>query len=97
MAMPRAREGCAFQKHDPHSLIRSCSAVDQANASPAARVAELTEAQANAALERLARQDGLTGLPNRRMADARLVAELSRHHRSGQPMPLLVHKVGGSP
>ena len=75
-----------------NSLIRSRSAVEQANASLEARVAERTEAlaRANAALERLARQDGLTGLPNRRMADERLMAELSRHQRSGQPVSLLL-------
>lgn len=53
-----------------------------------ARTLELQEA--NQALERLARQDALTGLSNRRAADERLQAEFLRVGRSGVGYALLL-------
>jgi len=44
--------------------------------------------QANAVLSAMALNDALTGLPNRRAADARLDMEFQRHRRSGQALAL---------
>jgi diguanylate cyclase (GGDEF)-like protein len=41
-------------------------------------------------LEQTARTDQLTGLPNRRAFDERLVSELARHDRSGEGVALLI-------
>jgi diguanylate cyclase (GGDEF)-like protein len=56
------------------------------------KVAERTQAleEANTRLELLAMNDPLTGLPNRRAADARLLAEVARHRRSGRSLAALV-------
>lgn len=64
----------------------------EANETLEARVAERTQAlaDANAELNQLARRDALTGLPNRRAADERLAGEVARHRRSQQPLTLLV-------
>lgn len=63
----------------------------EANETLEARVAERTQAlaQANAELNQLARRDALTGLPNRRAADERLDSELGRHRRNHQPLTLM--------
>ncbi|MGN0861841.1 MAG: diguanylate cyclase [Stenotrophomonas koreensis] len=42
------------------------------------------------AFERQAREDPLTGLPNRRVFDEALTREFSRHQRSGHPLCLVV-------
>lgn len=42
------------------------------------------------AFQRQARQDALTGLPNRRVFDEALAREFSRHQRSGHPLCLVV-------
>lgn len=42
------------------------------------------------AFERQARQDALTGLPNRRVFDEALAREVARHQRSGHPLCLVV-------
>ncbi len=57
------------------------------------RTAELEQAhaelsQANAVLSAMALNDALTGLPNRRAADARLEMEFQRHRRNGQALAL---------
>jgi diguanylate cyclase (GGDEF)-like protein len=46
--------------------------------------------KANARLEELALQDGLTGIANRRCFDNRLDAEWARAHRSERPLALLL-------
>lgn len=46
--------------------------------------------RANLELERLANQDGLTGLPNRRAFFTRLETEFHRSRRSGNPLSLLM-------
>jgi len=46
--------------------------------------------RANRELERLANQDGLTGLPNRRFFFARLEVEFHRSRRHGSPLSLLM-------
>jgi diguanylate cyclase (GGDEF)-like protein len=50
-------------------------------------------ASANVELERLARFDGLTGIPNRREFDARLDAEWRRMGREGKPLALIIGDV----
>ncbi|MFO1253766.1 MAG: diguanylate cyclase [Inhella sp.] len=57
------------------------------------RTTELEQAhaelsQANAVLSAMALNDALTGLPNRRAADARLEMEFQRHRRNGQALAL---------
>jgi diguanylate cyclase (GGDEF)-like protein len=47
-------------------------------------------ASANSELERLSRQDGLTGLANRRYFDYSLASELARARRAGHPLSLLL-------
>ncbi|MEJ7732689.1 MAG: GGDEF domain-containing protein [Polyangiaceae bacterium] len=46
--------------------------------------------QSNAALAQLATVDTLTGLPNRRLFEARLAEEVSRSRRHGRPLSLAV-------
>lgn len=46
--------------------------------------------QQSEAFERQARQDALTGLPNRRVFDETLAREVARHLRSGHPLCLVV-------
>jgi diguanylate cyclase len=74
------------------ALQQMTDALQQANttleARVSARTAELEHAQREMA--RLAHQDALTGLANRRALEVRLVAELSRHGRSGQPLAMLL-------
>jgi diguanylate cyclase (GGDEF)-like protein len=50
-------------------------------------------ASANVELERLARYDGLTGIPNRREFDARLDSEWRRMGREGKPLALIMGDV----
>ena len=45
---------------------------------------------AHAALHKLAMQDGLTGLANRRQLDAALPDEMGRAHRSGRPLGVIM-------
>ncbi|HSV70488.1 MAG TPA: diguanylate cyclase [Methylibium sp.] len=73
-------------------LVGRERALTEANERLEARVAERTDAlaTANAALGRLAHLDGLTGLPNRRAADARIDAELARQRRHGGCVALLL-------
>lgn len=47
-------------------------------------------AAANRELERVSRQDGLTGIANRRHFDAYLAQELARARRTGEPVGLLL-------
>ena len=50
-------------------------------------------ASANEELEKLARVDGLTGIPNRREFDSRLDAEWRRMGREGKPLALIMGDV----
>ncbi len=59
----------------------------------AARRANVALEAANVELERLARIDGLTGIPNRRAYDDALAAEWRRAQRSGQPLALIMGDV----
>lgn len=61
---------------------------EQLDARVRQRTAELEHA--NAELLTLARTDGLTGLPNRRVAEERLLTEWRRHQRHGHEMALLM-------
>ena len=57
------------------------------------RFGQRTEAElrnAHAALQKLAMQDGLTGLANRRQLDAALPDEMGRARRSGRPLGLIM-------
>lgn len=57
------------------------------------RLGQRAEAQlrnAHAALQKLAMQDGLTGLANRRQLDAALPDEMGRARRSGRPLGLIM-------
>ena len=47
-------------------------------------------AAANRLIEQMARTDGLTGLPNRRMFDERLAQQISRSRRDGETFSLLL-------
>lgn len=64
----------------------------QLNEELESRVAQRTRelALANEELERLARQDALTGLPNRRVATERLAAEFQAMRRTGAPYAVLM-------
>ncbi len=50
-------------------------------------------AKANSELEKLSRQDGLTGIDNRRSFDTRLQTELQRAIRTGTPLSLILADV----
>jgi diguanylate cyclase (GGDEF)-like protein/PAS domain S-box-containing protein len=75
--------------------------LDQAEALKAAnlelerRVEERTQelAQANARLQQMALEDGLTGLANRRHFDTVLATEVRRAQRAGEPLALLLGDV----
>lgn len=58
-----------------------------------ARQANEALAEANTELERLARVDGLTGIPNRRSFDTALAKEWLRCQRSRQPLALIMGDV----
>ncbi|HKX95369.1 MAG TPA: diguanylate cyclase [Methylibium sp.] len=75
-----------------HTLIGREQALAEANERLEARVAERTEAlaEANAELARLVHLDGLTGLANRRAADERIESELARQRRHGGCVGLLL-------
>ncbi len=74
------------------TLIARRQALERSNHELEDKVAERTAelARSNAALERLARNDMLTGLPNRRACDERLAHEFERMRRSGQTYAVLV-------
>ena len=74
------------------TLIARRQALERSNHELEDRVAERTAelGRSNAALERLARHDALTGLPNRRACDERLLMEYERMRRSGQPYAVLM-------
>lgn len=67
-------------------------ALAEAKSGLEARVAERTTelAEANARLDRLAHEDALTRLPNRRAADAMLARELALHQRERLPLAVLL-------
>lgn len=75
-----------------HTLIARRRALEQSNHEledkVAVRTAEL--ARSNTELERLARHDTLTGLPNRRACDERLALEFDRMRRTGQAYAVMV-------
>ncbi len=77
------------------TLIGREQALTEAKERLEVRVAERTEAlaAANAELARLAHLDGLTNLPNRRAADARIDSELARQRRHGGCVALLLADV----
>lgn len=74
------------------TLIARRQALERSNHELEDRVAERTAelAHSNAALERLARHDALTGLPNRRACDERLLLEFERMRRTGLAYAVLV-------
>ncbi len=71
-----------------HAKIHAMQRIDEMRRRLIKVSAELTEA--NRALERMSRQDGLTGLANRRFLDTYLAAELARARRSKKELALLL-------
>ena len=74
------------------TLIARRQALERSNHELEDKVAERTAelARSNAELERLARHDPLTGLPNRRACDERLALEFERMRRTGVAYVVLV-------
>jgi diguanylate cyclase (GGDEF)-like protein len=74
------------------TLIARRQALERSNHELEDKVAERTAelARSNEALERLARHDTLTGLPNRRACDERLLLEFERMRRSGLVYAVMV-------
>lgn len=73
-------------------LVEREQALVQAKDELEQRVAERTAelAGANAKLDRLAHEDALTALPNRRAADALLESRFAQHQRSRRPLAVLL-------
>jgi diguanylate cyclase len=96
--IPQARYGSelvglsAALSRMTHQLVARERALAEVNGQLEARVTERTAqlAQANAHLDRLAHQDALTGLLNRRAADQLLTRELAHHRRHRRPLALLM-------
>ena len=72
--------------------LHKAQLLSEANALLEQRIQERTEQlhQANVQLQKLATQDGLTGLFNRRTFDEKLSEEVRRAVRSGQPLSLML-------
>ena len=71
-----------------HAKIHAMQRIDEMRRRLIKVSAELTEA--NRALERMSRQDGLTGLANRRFLDTYLAAEMARARRSKKELAMLL-------
>ena len=71
-----------------HAKIHAMQRIDEMRRRLIKVSAELTEA--NRALERMSRQDGLTGLANRRFLDTYLTAELARARRSKKELAVVL-------
>ncbi len=71
-----------------HAKIHAMQRIDEMRRRLIKVSAELTEA--NRALERMSRQDGLTGLANRRFLDTYLAAEMARARRSKKELALVL-------
>jgi diguanylate cyclase (GGDEF)-like protein len=71
-----------------HAKIHAMQRIDEMRRRLIKVSAELTEA--NRALERMSRQDGLTGLANRRFLDTYLAAEMARARRSKKELAVVL-------